>query len=322
MPPEAILARYQPAVSGLRWVSVAGGFSGAEVWRGDDASGRPVFALKAWPEEMTTSRLGSIHQWMTQAAHLPFVPAVLRANHASTVVSHAGRNWDLQRWLPGASLTNPSTADVEAACAALAQLHRAWSGQGEAVCPGVLNRLRILGDFHTKFGSGVGSPPVSETLLLLMRKAWGVVAARAAWAEQLLRPWRTLLLALRPCVRDLRSEHVLFSQGTVSGIVDYGAMAVDHPAVDLARFLGDVAAEDETRFTAGVRAYRQIAPVELADDFVRVLLQTGAVCSVIGWLVRLAGPRGPWLTNAVFGEESVTNRLRKLVERVERFAPK
>ncbi|MFO0825764.1 MAG: phosphotransferase [Gemmataceae bacterium] len=330
MPLQAILTRYEPAVSGLRWVSVSGGFSGAEVWRGDDANGSPIFALKAWPEEMTASRLGSIHQWMTQAAHLPFVPAVLRTNRGTTVVSHAERNWDLQQWRPGENLANPSTADVVAACVAVAQLHLAWSGQGEGVCPGVLNRLRILADFRTQFGNGIGSPPVSEALLSLLRQAWAVVAASAAWAEQLLRPWRTRLVPLRSCVRDLRNEHVLFSQGAVSGIVDYGAMAVDHPGVDLARFLGDVAAVDETRFTAGVQAYRQVAPLEMADEFVRALLQTGVVCSVIGWLVRLVRPRGPWLANGAIGEERIykslaeaggTGRAIRAEVRIRRFSP-
>lgn len=311
---EPILSHYSPAVDGLHWVPVAGGFSGANVWRGDDPTGIPAFALKAWPTEMTAARLATIHRWMTQAAHLPFMPMVLRTKRGQTLVSQGDRNWDITRWMPGEPLANPSIAEVEAACEAIARLHLAWPTERNAVCPGVQNRLRILGDFRERFGTGIGSLLVSEALRPLVRQAWEVVAARVAWAEQLLRPWENVAVSLRPCVRDLRSEHVLFSQGTVSGIVDFGAMAVDHPAVDLARFLGDVA-EDEPRFAAGLRSYRGLANFDEPDEFVRVLRHTGTVCSVIGWLVRLT-------VRGAIGEESVTNRLGELIKRVERFAPR
>jgi Ser/Thr protein kinase RdoA (MazF antagonist) len=94
-------------------------------------------------------------------------------------------------------------------------------------------------------------------------------------------------VALQPCVRDLRAEHVLFEGGGVTGIIDFGAAAVDHPAVDLARLLGDYAL-DEAIFRAGLRAYSQFrsAP-EVTEEFVRLLARAGAVCSILRWLVRL-----------------------------------
>src|SRR5262245_3463347 len=93
--PESIASRYGAETFGLRWVQVAGGFSGATVWRGEEANGRPRFALKAWPADgMTPARLAQIHGWMRLAAHLPFVPAVLAAVDGSTVVFEAGRVWE------------------------------------------------------------------------------------------------------------------------------------------------------------------------------------------------------------------------------------
>jgi hypothetical protein len=71
-------------------------------------------------------------------------------------------------------------------------------------------------------------------------------------------------------------------------------MAVDHPAVDLARFLDDAGGSDTARFAAGVNAYRTARPAfDATDDFVLLLARTGAVCSVLGWLVRLAVRREP-----------------------------
>src|SRR5262245_24321578 len=99
-PPRSVLARYGPALAGLQWTPVPGGFSGAAVWRGDDTTG-PVFALKAWQPEATSERLVRVHGWMARAAYLPFVPNVLPTADGTTVVGEAGRVWDVTRWMPG-----------------------------------------------------------------------------------------------------------------------------------------------------------------------------------------------------------------------------
>src|SRR4051812_17082635 len=76
---QRVLSRYGSVVAGLRWESLGsgGGFSGAHVWRGEDDQGSPLFALKAWPTSESLNRVERVHGWMAQAAHLPFVPAVL-----------------------------------------------------------------------------------------------------------------------------------------------------------------------------------------------------------------------------------------------------
>jgi Ser/Thr protein kinase RdoA (MazF antagonist) len=311
--PAAVLARYAPALDGLAWVPVGGGFSGAGVWRGDDPTGNPTFALKAWPPEFAPARLAQIHGWLTRVAHLPFVPAVLPAADGRSFVSEAGRLWDLSRWKPGVPLAAPTAAEVEAACAAVARLHAAWHVERLAPAPCVAFRLRALSDFQTYFAS---TPSVSPTLDPHLRRAHSAVTRTRSWAEQTLRRWEAEPLPLRPCVRDLRGEHVLFSAGTVTGIVDYGAMAVDHAAADLARLLGDLAGEDDELFAAGLRAYREAGGrLGATDEFVRVLDRSGAIGSVVGWFVRLrSGGRN------LLGEEAIAARLDRLTGRVERFA--
>jgi len=316
--PSAVLARYSPALTGLRWSSASGGFSGAAVLRGDDAAAVPVFALKAWPAETTRERLKTIHTWMAQAAHLAFVPAVLHTADGDTVVTHSEQLWDATRWMPGVPLANPSVAEVEAACVAVAHLHRAWPVERIGVCPGVLNRLRLLSDFRTRLaGERNLRSPGSESLNLLMRRAWSIVAGKLDWAEQLLRPWEEVRVPLQPCVRDLRAEHALFSQGKVSGIVDYGAMAIDHPAVDLARLLGDLGVATDVSRSAALRAYRNVTSLDVPDNFVRILEQTGDVCSAVNWLIRLLPER-----RTSIDEAAVLSRLSGLLDRIERFAPK
>lgn len=314
-PPLSVLSRYAPALDGLTWVPVSGGFSGASVWRGE-AHGVPLFALKAWPTQTTPDHLAQIHTWMAQAASLPFVPTILHTATRQTVVSEGGRVWDVTRWMPGEARESPNIAEVETACVAVARLHRAWPVERVGPCPGVLNRLRIFEDFRARFGSSLPDRSrIPGAFLPLTERARSLVTAIIPQVEQALRLWESVSLPLQPCVRDLRAEHVLFSQGNVTGIVDYGAMAVDHPAVDLARFLGEILA-DESGMTAGLGAYEREGNTDLPAGFVQLLAKSGLVGSAIGWLVRIFTQ--PQENSEV---QAITARFGKLLNGLERFAP-
>jgi homoserine kinase type II len=217
--------------------------------------------------------------------------------------------------MPGAPLDTPTAHEIEAACAAVAQLHAAWPVQNRGPSPAVLARLRVLAGFRAQFP--VGQKPRADLptrLRDLLRRGWDAVARLAPGGERSLRVWEATPFDLRPCVRDLRGDHVLFTGPAVTGVIDYGAMAVDHAASDLARLLGDLAGDDDELFSTGLRAYRSLTTFDAADDLVRLLDRTGTVCSVVGWLVRLGSP------NLATGEPSViAPRLERLVARVERF---
>jgi Ser/Thr protein kinase RdoA (MazF antagonist) len=307
---------YRLAITGQIWTPVSGGFSGAEVWRGDGATG-PELALKAWPVDVTPARLGDVHAHVAMAAHLPFVPQVVRTVTGASLVWDGRRCWDLTRWAPGTATEAPSVAEAGSAGAAVARLHRAWPAAGTGPCPGAANRLRALADFRERLGKSVPArPPVQDGQIPLVRRAWGLVAATADRCERALAPWAAERVRLSPCVRDLRAEHVLFTRGAVTGLIDFGALAVDHPAVDLARYLGDLDDDGGDRTGAFLTAYRTEAPLDVPDEYVTLLARTGTVCSLVGWLVRLVAERRTFAD-----ETAVTRRLVRLVERVERFAP-
>jgi homoserine kinase type II len=206
---------------------------------------------------------------------------------------------------------------VEAACEAVAALHLAWGAEAQrGPCPGVRNRLRILAEHEPLLLAGPNAlPSVSPQLDLLLRRAVAAVGRLAPHAANALHSWAGREFWLQPCARDLRAEHVLFDGDRVTGIIDFGATAVDSPAVDLARLLGDYPAEGEAFFGAGLAAYRRIrGEFDLPDEFVRLLAQSGAVCSVLGWLTRLVIRREP-----AFDEASIHSRLAQLVGRLEQF---
>lgn len=286
--PQPVLARYPAAVAGLAWAPHPAGFSGAAVWRGDLA-GSPALALKAWPPGYPADRLASIHRLMADArARCAFVPAVVPALSGDTVVEHAGRVWDVTAWMPGTAdyRAAPSDAKLAAACAAVAALHRAWAPPAPALapCPGVLRRLAVLADFP-----GRSFDPTSP----LVRRALGVLPARAAAATAALRPWLRRPLPVRPCLCDVWHDHLLFTGDAVTGLIDYGEVKPDHPAVDLARLLGDLVGDDERTFRLGLDAYHAAGGPDLDPAFTRLLDRTGVVCAAIHWVKELTAGTAP-----------------------------
>jgi hypothetical protein len=137
------------------------------------------------------------------------------------------------------------------------------------------------------------------------------LARLAPSAERALRVWANRPVPVQPCLCDVWHDHVLFTADAVTGVIDFGAMKTDHVGVDLARLLGSLVGDDDARFAAGLRAYRDAGGVlDVPDGFVRLLDRTGAVCAVAFWLRKLE--RGP-----VPNPEAVAARLRELAGRLE-----
>lgn len=93
-------------------------------------------------------------------------------------------------------------------------------------------------------------------------------------------------------VRDLWSDHVLFMDERVTGVIDFGAARVDEPAADLARLTGSLEPHDESLRTWAVETYhssRQKGPASGIDlDMLlartRVLDQSSTLLSALQWL--------------------------------------
>lgn len=318
---HSVLAHYGVAVEGLRWapLGAAGGFSGANLWRGEDRAGSPVFALKAWPPgTMSGERLTQIHAWMRLASYLPFVPAVLPTREGTTVVAAAGRVWDLTRWLPGAAdfHSQPTRIRLTNACTALARFHLtlAEPASPPVPCPGVARRLNVLADWRRLQPVADRSPQFGcAELDGVLRRARQAVSRLTGRAEEVLQDWYKRKVLIQPCLCDVWRDHVLFTGDTVTGLIDYGAMKRDFVGVDLARLLGDLVGGDRVLFQAGLDAYRLAGGVlDTPDGLTSDLDWTGVVCGAIVWVIRLgtndarhADPR------------AVADRLAQLVTRLE-----
>ena len=259
------------------------------MWRGESSSRESLFALKVWPLGYDFERLGRIHRWMTVARNrgpLSFVPAIVPTISGETALLEAGRLWDLIAWMPGLADfdTSPIDARLVATMTALAQLHRAWLPPIPTFgpCPAVLRRLDVLNRVPP-------TPTVSDPRLReCVRRACERFPTQIPQAIAGLQSWATQSVPLQPCLRDVWHDHILFTGDAVTGIIDYGAAGIDHPAADLARILGDFVGIDPTRVGFALHAYRTAGgSADVPEPFVFALLHAGLIGSVIGWLIRI-----------------------------------
>lgn len=321
MNPESVLPAYRPRVAGARWTPLgrAGGFSGSRVWRGQ-AAGRS-YALKAYPPEADPDRLAQVHRWMAaaRAAGLEFVPAVEPCRDGRSVAVSGGRLWDVTAWMPGRAdfHADPTDAKLLAAVTAVARIHAAWADPRatglpprEGPCPAVERRWRALNNWQALVRSGwrprfdPGDPirPHAESAWDLLPRVLPRVLPRLAG-------WLGRPLPLQPCLVDVWHDHILFDGDRVSGVIDYGAARVDHPAADLARLLGSLIPDDARRTAEVLDAYSRLRPLP-DPELVDVLDQTGTAAAVANWLRRLYHDR------EAVDRPAVAGRLAGLVRRL------
>lgn len=289
----------------------AGGFSGANLWRGV-RQGQPV-CLKAWPRHSITSeQLTFIHQRMIEArqAGLEFVPQVFRLARQQSFIQHQGQFWDLTEWMPGLAdyAQSPSLTRLTNACRALAQIHLVWQqsvGTRQGICPAVAYRLEKVNHWHSKTST---DHPKAQQL-----KA--KIISRIEHVPKLLHHWLSHPVTLHPCLCDVWHDHLLFEYEQLTGLIDYGNLKWDHVAVDLSRMLGSLVEDDVQGWEHGLNAYRQLRPLSLQEEMlIRVLDQTGVIIGAMTWI--------DWLSQAgrQFDEQAMERRLDYFHRRLDRLS--
>lgn len=296
-----------------------GGFSGAALWRIDGLAGS--FCLRAWPTHESWTRLLFRHRLMALARQsgLQFVPTIFAALDGASAVEHAGRLWELTEWLPGRAdfHEQPTSARLEAACTALAQLHMVWRNLPSSAtgCPAVQRRLTFLDEWRGLLRSGwrpLAIAAANDPLRPIVERAWRVLPSAIETVPQRLQHWLGAQPPVQPCLCDLWHDHLLFEEERLTGVIDYGAVKVDHVAVDLSRMLGSLMGSDAAGWQAGLQAYRRIAPLTAEEEeLAHVLDETGIVLGVANWLRWLYEEQRPFADRS-----SVALRLSELVDRL------
>jgi len=277
---------------------ILGGFSGARIWQLETAQG--PLCLRCWPTECpTANRLRWIHWVLRGVVHqgLTFVPLPIQTLSGEKFVEQAGHLWELSPWLQGehVELRFPYSAappeHIKAAMAALAQFHCAASGHSrDGYCPGILERLRQLTDWQS------GGLARLKLQIDSNRERWPELAARspqvllrfnerARQAIDSLSQTTALCVPIHPCIRDIHRDHVLFQEGKVTGLIDFGAMENDNVSCDIARLLRSLAGDVQALWQDGLGAFEQVYP--LPDEerlLVRAYDESGVLLSGINWL--------------------------------------
>jgi Ser/Thr protein kinase RdoA (MazF antagonist) len=249
----------------------AGGASGARLWR--FASGRGTLVARAWPPDGPGREvLEQIHAWLAEAGGLGFVPVPVPGLDGRTVRHRGGRFWELAPWRPGIADGDrpPAPARLRAGVSALAAFHQSLARpRVHGPSPGLARRGREIdalrgGGFDTlgrvlegASAADPGREPARRWLALARRLAPAIGAEVDREAGR--------IVALQPCLRDARPEHFLFEGRRLTGLVDFGAMAVDSVAGDLARLLAEWTGTDRTARAAALACYAAVRPLEEAE---------------------------------------------------------
>lgn len=314
-PIASILSHYPTVASDLIWqpLGSAGGYSGAHLWEGRDSHGQR-YALKAYPTDFPPDRLLTIHRLMRQAwMTLPFVPVVEPTRDFSTIVVRHGRVWDLTSWMPGIADfdQHPSEQRLRSVMVALARLHLVWrpSSSEIAPCPAVLRRLELF-----RYHGDLVSRPIADS-------AWQTITQRSRIlldrelprALVALQAWEHRPVLVQPCLCDPWHDHLLFQGDDLTGVIDYGSVKIDHPAVDLARVLGDLVPGNPIAQQMALDEYRKVNGGVSVDPLVGILTWTGGLGGIVNWFRRYH--RGE-IPGAMMPR--VRLRIERLLDRTER----
>jgi thiamine kinase-like enzyme len=319
---QGALAHYGRRFAESSWTALgnAGGFSGAQIWRGEIAGG-DRYCLRAWPSgKMTEERLPIIHQAMAALGSLTFVPDLVRTTKGVTWVSSGENLWEITDWMPGKSdfHANQNNARLFAAMRALAMMHEKLKPTREVVAPApaVKRILRALRNWRELLQSGWKPNfklPQPGPITGFARRAWKAISSNTYSIEFTLMDWETRPLPVQLCLCDVWHDHILFEGDAVTGVIDYGAVKPDCVAVDLARLLGSMIPDQPERMHDALSVYSAIHPVPSEVlKLTAVLDHAGSTIGLTNWL------RWLYLDTRNYSESaSVAKRMQALLKRVE-----
>ena len=314
------LLRLQHGVSRVHLVQ--GGLSGARLFR---CEGLVPFALRRWPMEVRADRVSEIARVVEFASEsCALVPKRLQLGEGEYYRDVTGYLWTLESWIPGQPLRCDATIDeIALGLEAISEVHAAFRGAGrqKAPAPSIAERLRRVENLNHEVPRALGSanrPPVIaeelERATHVLASHWGNVAPDLS---QRLRHRRGDV-TLQWVVRDVHREHVLFEAENVRGIIDFDAIRVDFPLLDVTRWITGF---DEFQrdpeglirralagFSLGNAFPDDLGPAD-AYDWIVVLAAANSWISLANWVV--------WTTleSRQFSDwQRVKERMRRLID--------
>ncbi|MGH7127674.1 MAG: phosphotransferase, partial [Planctomycetaceae bacterium] len=221
--------------------------------------------LRCWPDAaLPVPRILGLHRLLRETFRggVSTVAVPIERCDGSTLVSEAGRLWQLEPWMPGRAdfHSHPTVQRLRAAMRALAAWHRAaatfqpqlseaawFHCCRDAPSPAVTERLERLHDWRGERGRRLRSESAVESDPELRAVAERILTAFDRAAPRIgleLRQAASLRFDLQPCLRDVWHDHVLFSGDEVTGLIDPSACRTEHVAADLSRLIGSLIGDE------------------------------------------------------------------------------
>ncbi|MCH2180671.1 MAG: phosphotransferase [Mariniblastus sp.] len=269
----------------------AGGFSGACITLVEAEVGK--CCLRQWPHSHPTQqRLDWIHRNLLHAGvnGCP-VPVPIRTCHGDTFVRFRDRFWELSPWMPGSAdyETTPNLPRLLNAIQKLAEFHRSTAQVQLEFGPSanVKSRVEQLASSQTLMTS-IEDAALNHTFPPIVR-LYNELHRCREWFPHCLQELSQTIdrpLVLQPVIRDIWHDHILFTGNEVSGIVDFGAMQLDHVSLDLARLLGSLVGDpDDPDWLAALEHYCSYRPLlNYEIEVIRLLDQSAVLLSSLNWL--------------------------------------
>jgi Ser/Thr protein kinase RdoA (MazF antagonist) len=224
--------------------AVPAGMSGARVFCCAGEHGER-YALKRWPRSVDRYRVDEVHHVIRASRNsgCQLVPTVMKSP-----IHSGGYCWDLLQWMPGEPLAvDASLPSIELGAAAIARFHSSTLDLGRRyqVAPAVTERLSRLIAIDQQIDATLDTVPrgnMTPSLSTAVHRARQLL--RLNWNEVRPKISRSLSIhaqrnvATQFVLRDVHREHILFADDQPRGLIDFDAIRIDTPAVDLARWAG------------------------------------------------------------------------------------
>ncbi len=287
------------------------GWSGGQVFR--VVTPWREAALRQWPQAMPSQRANLVHLAQSTAFNrgLLVVPELIRTPEGASLIQEGGFNWDLSDWRRGepAPASSPHPEHGRQA----ARLWHRWYEVGRdhhvlhafgEILPSEL--FHAISHRYPSPSSGIARrlhlyrqrTPIREVEFLsiseqlLSERTTRLLNKAENWFVELAR-YERHPLQIELCLRDVHREHILFENERVSGLIDFGSIGWDTPAIDISRYLSSFDAFPSDWLAREDDCWQAMVDPTLSvkewNRLILLLAVTGAMVSAIqweNWLVR------------------------------------
>ena len=171
---------------------------------------------------------------------------------------------------------------------ALATIHEIW-GRTSQTChsPTVQDRLAILDRWLKDLAPNQAAAMRGASNAFeaeLVASTWQALQREGPLLSKRLNGLLVDPVTTHFVLRDIWSEHVLFIDQQVSGVIDFGAARIDEPTTDLVRLLSSLEPTDPTRREYALAVYERCRGMPIDRRRFDILDRTATLLSAAQWM--------------------------------------